>query len=68
MKLLIATLTIIQLFFISSVNGQNNIRISSDFPGGNIVVNKISSDTVWLEPDLSFTEGKWFYWYFKISN
>ena len=68
MKLLIATLTIIQLFFISSANGQNNIRISSDFPGGNIVVNKISSDTVWLEPDLSFTEGKWFYWYFKISN
>ena len=44
------------------------IKVSSDFPGGNIVVNKISADTVWLKPDLSFTEGKWFYWYFKVSG
>lgn len=48
--------------------GQNDIKISSDFPGGNIVVNKISGDTVWLKPDLSFTNGEWFYWYFKISG
>ncbi len=59
---------IISLFYINSVSSQNNIRISSDFPGGNIIVQKISKDTVWLKPDLSFTEGKWFYWYFKISN
>ena len=58
----------IQLFSFCYVNGQNNIEISSDFPGGNIVVHRVSGDTVWLEPDLSFTEGKWFYWYFKISN
>ncbi len=68
MRSIIVILTIIQSFFICDVNGQNNLKISSDFPGGNIVVNKISEDTVWLEPDLSFTEGKWFYWYFKISN
>ncbi len=49
-------------------NGQNTIIITSDFPGGNIVVNKISADTVWLKPDLSFTKGDWFYWYFKISG
>ena len=49
-------------------NGQNTIKITSDFPGGNIVVNKISADTVWLKPDLSFTKGDWFYWYFKISG
>ncbi|WP_372947277.1 M14 family zinc carboxypeptidase [Mariniphaga sp.] len=48
--------------------GQNDIQISSDFPGGNIVFNKISVDTVWLKPDLSFTKGDWFYWYFKISG
>ena len=45
-----------------------NLKISSAFPGGNIVVNKIKGDTVWLKPDLSFTEGDWFYWYFKISG
>jgi hypothetical protein len=49
-------------------NGQNNIEITSDFPGGNIVVNKISEDSVWLKPDLSLTEGEWFYWYFKITG
>jgi hypothetical protein len=49
-------------------NGQNPVKISADFPGGNIIVNKISEDTVWLKPDLSFTEGPWFYWYFKASG
>jgi hypothetical protein len=42
--------------------------ISSDFPGGNVVVKKIGKDTVWLKPDMSNTEGDWFYWYFKASN
>ncbi len=68
MRSIILTIIIFQLFSICYVNGQKNIKVSSDFPGGNIIVNKISGDTVWLEPDLSFTEGKWFYWYFKISN
>ena len=35
---------------------------------GNIIVNKVSNDTVWLKPDLSFTKGDWFYWYFKAAN
>ena len=62
--------TIIFITFLLPIlflNAQN-IKISSDFPGGNIVVNKIVGDTVWLKPDLSFTNGKWFYWYFKISG
>ncbi len=49
-------------------NGQNTVKITSDFPGGNIVINNISTDSVWLAPDLSFTQGEWFYWYFKISG
>ena len=48
--------------------GQNQIKVTSDFPGGNIVVSRIEGDTVWLEPNLSFTQGKWFYWYFKVSG
>ena len=55
------------LLTVLCINAQN-IKISSDFPGGNIVVNKIEGDTVWLKPDLSFTKGDWFYWYFKISG
>jgi len=51
-----------------SVSGQNGIKITSDFPGGNIVVNKTGQDTIWLKPDLSNTRGNWFYWYFKAAN
>ncbi len=29
---------------------------------------KTAGDTLWLKPDLSETEGDWFYWYFKVSN
>jgi hypothetical protein len=59
---------IVFCFSILFVKGQNDIQISSDFPGGNIVINKISGDSIWLKPDLSFTKGDWFYWYFKISS
>ncbi|MEL7587500.1 MAG: hypothetical protein AAGU19_12365 [Prolixibacteraceae bacterium] len=61
-------LTIAFLFVIGWLNGQNNFKVSSDFPGGNIMVTKISGDTVSVKPDLSFTAGEWFYWYFKISG
>ena len=51
-----------------SIFGQNGIKVSSDFPGGNIDLLGIEADTVWLKTDNSFTEGEWFYWYFKVSN
>lgn len=44
------------------------ITVTSDFPGGNIVVLATREDTVWLKPDLSFTRGDWFYWSFKVSG
>jgi len=58
------------LFFLSCLNavGQKELKITSDFPGGNIVLLKISGDTVWVKPDLTHTEGNWFYWYFKVSG
>lgn len=63
-KILIIITFLLQVFCIT---GQN-IKISSNFPGGNIVINKIEKDAVWLKPDLSFTKGEWFYWYFKTSG
>ncbi len=44
------------------------MTISSDFPGGNIVVEQIDGDTVRLRPDLRDTEGDWFYWHFRVSG
>jgi hypothetical protein len=44
------------------------IQIDCNFPGGNIIVDKIEGDTVWLKQDIRDTEGFWFYWYFRISG
>lgn len=62
---------VVVIFMVASlkVMAQEQVmEINADFPGGNIVVNKISGDTVWVKPDLSFISGQWFYWYFKVSG
>lgn len=53
---------------LSGCNGPGKPVVSDDFPGGNIELVKMDGDTIWLKPDLSGTEGEWFYWYFKVSN
>ncbi len=42
--------------------------IDCDFPGGNIVVERIEGDDVYLHQDLRDTEGSWFYWYFRVRE
>ncbi|MBA4388868.1 MAG: peptidase M14, partial [Verrucomicrobia bacterium] len=42
--------------------------IDCDFPGGNIIFEKIEGDTVFLHQDLRDTTTDWFYWYFRIRN
>ena len=44
------------------------IRIDTDFPGGNAIVEKIEGDTVTLRSDLRNTKGYWFYWCFQVSG
>lgn len=44
------------------------LEIDADFPGGNIVLDKIDGDVVYLAPDLRNTEGTWFYWYFRLRG
>ena len=40
----------------------DTLSIDSSFPGGNIVVDRIEGDQVYLQQDLRDTEGYWFYW------
>lgn len=57
---------------------QNIVKISANFPGGNIIVDdcenestlsyQVTSDTINLRPDLRDTEGDWFYWYFEVTG
>lgn len=42
--------------------------LDADFPGGNIILEKIEGDTVSLRPDLRDTQGDWFYWQFRVRG
>ncbi len=45
-----------------------SITIDCDFPGGNIIVDRIEGDNIYLQQDLRDTEGHWFYWAFRIKG
>ena len=61
-------LTFLALFICSLAAGQDDVLITSDFPGGNIELLSMDQDTIRLKPDNSYIKGEWFYWYFKASN
>lgn len=42
--------------------------VDADFPGGNIVVDKIEGDHVFVHQDLRDTEGNWFWWHFRVRG
>ena len=42
--------------------------IDADFPGGNIIVERIEGNTIFLRPDLRDTSTWWFYWYFRVRG
>lgn len=44
------------------------LQIDSDFPGGNIVLEKIEGDSVYLHHDLRDSRGPWFYWAFRVRH
>ncbi len=53
-----------------SAHGQDRstVAVDADYPGGNIVVERIDGDTVHLRPDLRDTQGWWFYWNFRVRD
>lgn len=51
-----------------SLYSQSQLKIGNDFPGGNIKIERVTNDTVFLQPDLRDTEGDWFYWYFSVKG
>lgn len=44
------------------------VRITTDFPGGNGLIERIEGDTVHLRPDLRDTAGHWFYWSIRVRG
>lgn len=49
-------------------SGASGLEISADFPGGNIVLERVDGHRVFLRQDLRDTEGWWFYWYFAVRK
>lgn len=47
---------------------QADIEIDAKYPGGNIVVERIDGDQVYLRPDLRDTNGWWFYWNYRVRG
>ncbi|MEK6795908.1 MAG: M14 family zinc carboxypeptidase [Spirochaetota bacterium] len=45
-----------------------DVVIRADHSGGNIILDRIEGDTVFLRQDLRDTNGTWFYWNFRIEN
>lgn len=45
---------------------EEGVTVDANFPGGNIIVERIEGRDVYLRQDLRDTEGWWFYWYFRV--
>jgi len=43
-------------------------QIDADFPGGNIVVERVAADSADVRQDLRDTEGWWFWWQFRVRG
>lgn len=46
----------------------SDFTVSTDMPAGNIIVDKIEGDTVFVRQDMRDTEGQWFYWAFRVKG
>ncbi len=42
--------------------------VDADFPGGNIIVEKIEGSTITVRQDPRDTKGFWFYWYCRVKG
>lgn len=47
---------------------QSAVRVDADFVGGNIIVDRINGDEVFLRPDRRDTPRWWFYWHFRVRG
>ena len=50
----------------ASVYGK--IRVDDRLPAGNVVVERMSGDTVFVKPDLRGNEREWFYWAMRVRG
>ncbi len=44
------------------------LAVDAGIPGGNVLLEKIEGDTVFIRQDLRDTAGDWFYWHFRVRG
>ena len=54
--------------FLSCSARAETVIIDADFQGGNIIVERIEGNTIFLRPDQRDSSTWWFYWYFRVSG
>lgn len=45
-----------------------NFIVEADYPGGNMILDKIDGNEVFLHQDMRDSDGVWFYWSFRVRN
>jgi len=61
-------MTWLDMLHLSGAQAVTAYTIDDDFPGGNIVVERLTDDAVFLRQDLRDTTGHWFYWCFRVKG
>lgn len=46
----------------------SGFTLDTAFPGGNIIIERVEDDTVFLHQDLRDTQRDWFYWAFRVRG
>ena len=52
----------------SASGGEAPFTVDRNIPAGNIELEKIDGDTVYVHQELRDTEGSWFYWAFRVKG
>ncbi len=69
--LLVAAVSLVASFgdgAIADAAQPGGVSIDAAFPGGNILVDKIQGNEVFVRQDLRDTSGSWFYWCFRARG
>lgn len=66
--LLLTSVCLVPFFDTPCQAGGDKLQVDAAFPGGNIVLDKVKGDDVFLHQDLRDTAGDWFYWYFRVRG
>jgi len=52
----------------SEHSAAEGITVDAAFPGGNIVLEKVEGDAIFVHQDLRDTAGDWFFWHFRVRG